>query len=802
MSERLAIDGGTPVRGTLLSYGRQAIDEDDVQAVVTALRSDWLTTGPQVAKFERAVAVAVGAPHAVAVSSGTAALHAATFAAGIGPGDEVVVAALTFAASANAVLYQGGTPVFADVRRDTLCVDPADIEAKVTRQTRAVVAVDFAGQPAALDEIGAFTRDRRLLLIEDAAHALGAEYRGRRLGSLADLTTFSFHPVKHVTTGEGGVVTTPSDEMNARLRRFRNHGLESEFTRRDERGDEYSPMVDLGYNYRLTDVACALGLSQLAKLDQFLKRRAELAQRYRAELAAQPGLRLPDVAPDVRHAWHIFPVLLDVERLTVDRRTILAALRAENIGATVHYVPVYWHPYYRDRGYRRGLCPNAEWAFERLLTLPLFPAMSDEDVGPGPVRRAQGAGPLPAMSDTTASRIAFVTDGGSEIGLGHLSRCAALCRAAVAEGVRTTFLLPEPSRIKPFLRGVRAELLRSSWPVDADGARATLATLMPDVIVVDSYAASSHFLDSLRAIAPVVAVDDLADRPLPVDVVVNGGAGAETLSYDRRPGTHYLLGPRYALLHPAYAATPSRAATERVRRVLVCLGGGRQIDVSVTVLAAVDRALSGCVVDVVVGASGGTGWELDGAAREMQNLTVIHRDRFGLRELMLRADLAVSGAGVTLLELAATATPMVAIALVDNQRPNFEALTKAGVALGAGAAGDPDLSDAIEAGVKRLAGDGALRETLGARGRALVDGQGAHRVAELIGRPASSWQGADALSRHRHRIDRACATAAISSRSAMPCVAWDADPHVSRRSAACPVSRRSRQPRSRACREA
>ena len=379
MTNRLAIDGGAPVRRTLLSYGRQVIDEDDVQAVVAALRSAWLTTGPTVDRFERAVAAAVGAPHAVAVSSGTAALHAAMFAAGIGPGDEVVVPALTFAASANAVVYQGGIPVFADVRRETLNVEPADIAAKITPRTRAVMAVDFAGQPANLDEIGAAAREHRLILIEDAAHALGAEYRGRRLGTLADLTTFSFHPVKHITTGEGGLVTTASDEMNARLRRFRNHGLETEFKVRHEKGDEYTPMVDLGYNYRLTDVACALGLSQLAKLDQFLKRRAELAQRYRTELARQPGVLLPDVAPDVRHVWHIFPVLLEIERLTADRRTILAALRAENIGVTIHYVPVYWHPYYRARGYQRGLCPNAEWAFERLLTLPLFPAMSDED---------------------------------------------------------------------------------------------------------------------------------------------------------------------------------------------------------------------------------------------------------------------------------------------------------------------------------------------------------------------------------------------------------------------------------------
>src|SRR5262245_28772841 len=380
MTDRLAIDGGAPVRGTLLSYGRQTIDEDDVQAVVAALRSPWLTTGPEVDRFERAVAAVEGAPHAVAVNSGTAALHAAVFAAPLGPGDEVVVPSLTFAGSANAVVYQGGVPVFADVRRDTLNVAPADLAAKISPRTRALMAVDFAGQPADLAEIGAVARDHRLALIEDAAHALGGEYRGRRLGTLADLTTFSFHPVKHVTTGEGGLVTTASDEMNARLRRFRNHGLEADFKVRDEKGDEYTPMVDLGYNYRLTDVACALGLSQLAKLDQFLKQRAELAQRYRTELARQPGVLLPEVAPDVRHAWHIFPALLEIERLAAARREILVALRAENIGVTIHYVPVYWHPYYRARGYQRGLCPNAEWAFERLLTLPLFPAMSDEDV--------------------------------------------------------------------------------------------------------------------------------------------------------------------------------------------------------------------------------------------------------------------------------------------------------------------------------------------------------------------------------------------------------------------------------------
>jgi len=374
MSEPLALHGGRPVRGAFLPYGRQAVDEDDVQAVLAVLRSDWLTTGPQVAAFERAVAGVVGAAHAVAVSSGTAALHAAMFAAGIGPGDEVVVPALTFAASANAVLYQGGIPVFADVRADTLTVDPADVRAKLTPRTRAIMAVDFAGQPADLDELVAIARGALLPLIEDAAHALGAEYRGRRVGALADLTTFSLHPIKHVTSGEGGLAVTDSAERAARLRRFRNHGIEP------ARGEEYSPMLDLGYNYRLTDLQSALGLSQLAKLEPFLKRRAEIAQRYRTELATQPGLALPAVLPHVRHGWHIFPVLLDPARLGTDRRTIVAALRAENIGVTVHYVPVYWHPYYQARGYARGSCPRAEWAFERLLTLPLFPAMTERDV--------------------------------------------------------------------------------------------------------------------------------------------------------------------------------------------------------------------------------------------------------------------------------------------------------------------------------------------------------------------------------------------------------------------------------------
>lgn len=376
MGDRLAIDGGTPVRRGMLPYGRHDVDETDVAAVVAALRADWITSGPRVAEFEEALARLAGVPHAVAVSSGTAALHTALFSAAIGPGDEVVVPPLTFAATANAVLYQGGTPVFADVRPDTLNLDTAAAAAAVTPRTRAIIGVDYAGQPGDLDALRELGRTRGLCVIEDAAHALGATYRGRPVGADADLAVFSFHPVKHATTGEGGAVMASDAGLAERARRFRNHGIASTpAERRDWRYD----MVDLGFNYRLTDLQCALGLSQLTRLPRALARREAIAARYRAAFADLAGLTLPAVAPDVRHAWHIFPVLLDLERLRADRGAVFAALRAEGIGVNVHYIPVYWHPYYSERGYRRGLCPVAERAYERLVTLPLFPAMTDGD---------------------------------------------------------------------------------------------------------------------------------------------------------------------------------------------------------------------------------------------------------------------------------------------------------------------------------------------------------------------------------------------------------------------------------------
>jgi perosamine synthetase len=316
----------------------------------------------------------------VAVSSGTAALHLAAFAAGLGPGDEAIVPPLTFAATANAVLYLGATPVFADVRSDTLTLDPEWVAEKLTPRTRAIIGVDFAGLPCDWDRLHVLAQRTGARLIDDAAHALGAAYRGRPLGALADLTTLSFHPVKHVTTGEGGMVTTDDAGLAERARRFRNHGITMDASERFSRGEWHYEMVDLGFNYRLTDVQCALGLSQLGRLDDALARRRAIAARYRAALAGVPGLALQALPEGSAHAWHIFPILLDLDRLAGDRRAIFAALRAEGIGVNVHYIPVYWHPYYQRLGYAKGLCPVAEAVYERLITLPLFPAMTDADV--------------------------------------------------------------------------------------------------------------------------------------------------------------------------------------------------------------------------------------------------------------------------------------------------------------------------------------------------------------------------------------------------------------------------------------
>lgn len=377
----LAINGGRPVRSTLLPYGHQMIDDEDIAAVVQVLKSDWITTGPKVAEFEEAFAALVGSKYAVSLSSGTAALHAAAYAAGLESGDEVITTPMTFCATANCALYRGATPVFADVSADTLNIDPNEIAARITNKTKAIIPVDFAGHPADLDLILELAEEMSLIVIEDACHALGAEYKGQSVGSICDMTVFSFHPVKHITTGEGGIVSTDDEEKAARMRRFRNHGIAGDARQRQAKGQWYYEMADLGYNYRLTDIGCALGLSQMRKLEGNLSRRRRIADLYRAGLKDIPGIILPAVRNDVLPAWHLYPIRFNPSSFRAGRADIFAALRAENIGVNVHYIPVHTHPYYRQRfGYKGSEYPVAEAAYETLISLPMFHAMSDEDV--------------------------------------------------------------------------------------------------------------------------------------------------------------------------------------------------------------------------------------------------------------------------------------------------------------------------------------------------------------------------------------------------------------------------------------
>ncbi len=380
MSNRLAIDGGAPVRPRVLPYGRQTIRAEDLHAVNDTLCSDWLTTGPKVREFEQAFARFTGAGEAVAVNSGTAALHTAMHALGVGPGEEVIVPALTFVATANCVIYQGGTPIFADVEPDTLLIDPNVVAAKITPRTRAIIAVDYAGQPCDYDALRAVAQCHGLELVADACHSLGAGYDHRSVGTLADLNVFSLHPVKAMTTGEGGMVTTESFEIAHRMRCFRNHGVTSNHFQREQQGAWRYDMAELGFNYRLNDIQCSLGLSQLKWLSDFIEQRQAIAKRYDDAFASLLGLRPLALRSGRRHAYHLYVVRLDEDFLTVGRGRIFAALKAEGIGVNVHYLPVYLHSYYRERfGYQPGLCPKAETAYEEILSLPLFPGMSDGD---------------------------------------------------------------------------------------------------------------------------------------------------------------------------------------------------------------------------------------------------------------------------------------------------------------------------------------------------------------------------------------------------------------------------------------
>lgn len=363
-----------------IPYGCQCIDDADIAAVVEALRSEWLTTGPKVPEFEEAFADFVGAKHAVAVSNGTAALHAAMHAIDIGPGDEVIVPPMTFAATANCVVYQGGKPVFVDVDSGTLLIDPDRIEEKITPNTKAIIAVDYAGQPCNYERLRAIATKHDLRLVADGCHALGAEYKGRRVGALADMTAFSFHPVKHITTGEGGMITTDNPNLAERMRMFRNHGISTDHRQREEQGSWRYEMVDLGYNYRITDFQCALGVSQLNKLPKWLARRQEIARIYDAAFEAFPYVKPLSVSKDVFHAYHLYVVRIMDTEPSKNRKAVFKRLRERGIGVNVHYLPVHLHPFYKKRFHTdAGLCPVAEQAYDHILSLPMFPKLKSHE---------------------------------------------------------------------------------------------------------------------------------------------------------------------------------------------------------------------------------------------------------------------------------------------------------------------------------------------------------------------------------------------------------------------------------------
>jgi UDP-4-keto-6-deoxy-N-acetylglucosamine 4-aminotransferase len=368
-------------RANFLSYGRQMIDDDDVDAVVRVLKSDFLTTGPNVEAFERRVADFVGVKYAVAVSNGTAGLHMACSAAGISEGDEVIVSPMTFVASANCILYCGAKPVFVDISEKNYNISIAEIERSITEKTKAIIPIDYTGQPIDIDNIRKIADKHHLTVIEDAAHALGSEYKDEKVGKKADMTVFSFHPVKPITTGEGGMVVTDNEVFYKRMLRFRSHGIsrERELFAADE-GPWYYEQLELGYNYRITDIQCALGISQMNKIDRFIKRRREIAAIYNSALANIEEITIPYQEIYSNSGWHLYIVKFDLKALKCTRNEIYKKMHEENIGVNVHYLPVYKHPYYHKLGYDLNLCRNAEDLYQCMLTLPLFPAMNDQDV--------------------------------------------------------------------------------------------------------------------------------------------------------------------------------------------------------------------------------------------------------------------------------------------------------------------------------------------------------------------------------------------------------------------------------------
>lgn len=380
--EKPAICGGEPVRSTKIFYGHQFIDEDDIQAVVDVLKSDYLTCGPKIGELEEKLCEVTGAKYAVVCSNGTAALHIACLAAGVKPGDEVITTPITFAASANCALYCGAKPVFADINENTYNIDPAHVEKLTTERTKAVVAVDFTGQSVELDRLLTHCREHNLVLIEDGAHVIGTSYKGRMNGSIADMTTMSFHPVKTVTGGEGGAVLTNSKEYYEKLLLYRAHGItrDPKLMEHEPDGPWYYEQIALGMNYRMTDMQAALIISQLNKLPRFMERRKAIVKAYNEAFSRLPQLFVQQEIPESDTTRHLYILRIRPEKLTIDRKQFFEALAAENICCNVHYIPIYYFPYYEKLGYKRGLCPKAEKLYAEEISLPLYYAMTDQDV--------------------------------------------------------------------------------------------------------------------------------------------------------------------------------------------------------------------------------------------------------------------------------------------------------------------------------------------------------------------------------------------------------------------------------------
>lgn len=381
--DELAIKGGTPVRRKKLFYGHQFIDEADIKAVVEVLKGDYLTCGPKIAELEARLCAVTHAKYAVAVSNGTAALHVACMAAGIGPGDEVITTPITFAASANCAVYCGATPVFADINPETYNIDPESIRQNITSKTKAVVAVDFTGQAVEIEKIRAVCDEHHLVFIEDAAHSIGTTYDGEPVGSLADMTCFSFHPVKTVTSGEGGAVTTNNKTYYDKLVLAHAHGIthdEAQMQNKNPEGPWYYEMIDKGYNYRMTDFQAALLMSQLNKLKKFSDRRKAIVAKYDEAFSKLPQIFVQKTIPQSDTTRHLYIIQLKLDRLTCTRRQFFDAMAAENVQCQVHYVPVYWFPFYEKMGYKKGLCPKAEEMYKGIMSIPLYPALSDSDV--------------------------------------------------------------------------------------------------------------------------------------------------------------------------------------------------------------------------------------------------------------------------------------------------------------------------------------------------------------------------------------------------------------------------------------